>query len=651
MTNELAHQALALYKGICRARRRVEQTVLRGEIESYNARLARFLGEYERAAGELLRPPLARAHTIASHLDSLVEDLNQPFTLFLVGLGNIGKSTLINALLGGNFAPVDSVPKTWKIDLYCGELLDSPVRLRLSDGTTKSMGRDEALAFLDQEEDRQAKSEEEIEKRCADERAALKTVEEREEFRAAMVKRFLYESPVVEVIWPCGSNALLDRFRLVDTPGLSQDVAGQECYRDLREYYHKADGVLWLLDATVVSAGQPKKLLAELESTLAKVGGKADNILGVLNRIDLVRAGDASAERRVTEEAQRLFAGYFLDIIPVSAAEALTAVETGDAALYERSGLPLLKAAIEGHFVEHAYDTRYASKNRGFVGYRHDVASLLGRYRERLEKDEACRARLDKDFRDIVQSADQVRQRLDQILQQYRHKVDQSIENNASKVFNFGKGEDDQRIAFIRETILCRSDLNERLQAFKQDVKVSLFDSLALQAEISQFKEFPHLKKAMAGLSLDLDIEVSASDVTDQIGSAYRFFQESAEEAFDPEQSSGFIVTLLNLIGGTASALISAAIALFKLPKVKTELRRQMENMIRSTRGTMLKSLEEGLAEVSDRVSAIRENSFAGLHISSERIPNLVAAMSQLEDLRFKPVERTHAATIIRGGR
>ena len=47
-----------------------------------------------------------------------IKELENQFLLFIMGSGNYGKSTLINALLQDNVIETSDIPNTWKLDLF-----------------------------------------------------------------------------------------------------------------------------------------------------------------------------------------------------------------------------------------------------------------------------------------------------------------------------------------------------------------------------------------------------------------------------------------------------------------------------------------------------------------------------------------------------
>jgi hypothetical protein len=82
----------------------------------------------------------------------LSKSLNDSFMLFIVGMGNYGKSTLINALLEQPAAETDVLPKTWKIDVFRNDLEQGKALLRFKDQSETVKTVEEAQRFVAQEE-------------------------------------------------------------------------------------------------------------------------------------------------------------------------------------------------------------------------------------------------------------------------------------------------------------------------------------------------------------------------------------------------------------------------------------------------------------------------------------------------------------------
>src|SRR5699024_966219 len=124
------------------------------------------------------------------------------------------------------------------------------------------------------------------------------------ELKLKIDRENIIKSDITEVHWPVPSNKLLDKVILVDTPGFDQDNYSNEVKNNAQDYYKKAEGVLWLLDATTINASGSKKLLEELDNINNKISDSRtiDDKVAVLNFIDRVEADkeEVVADRKST---------------------------------------------------------------------------------------------------------------------------------------------------------------------------------------------------------------------------------------------------------------------------------------------------------------------------------------------------------------
>ena len=63
---------------------------------------------------------------LEKNLENLKE-LLEPFLLFVIGSGNYGKSTVINALVEEDLVKTKDLPNTWKLDLFCKSKIEKIV--------------------------------------------------------------------------------------------------------------------------------------------------------------------------------------------------------------------------------------------------------------------------------------------------------------------------------------------------------------------------------------------------------------------------------------------------------------------------------------------------------------------------------------------
>jgi tetratricopeptide (TPR) repeat protein/GTP-binding protein EngB required for normal cell division len=227
------------------------------------------------------------------------EQLDRPLVLAVLGEFNAGKSTFVNALLGEDVAPMGVTPTTATINVikYGPE---RAARAVYRDGRTREIPFDGLKEFF------------------------------REVGLGAA-----RDVAIVEVMYPIEE---LQRVNVVDTPGLNSLIEEHE--QATRAYIARADAVVWVFDV-----GQAGKLSEA--RVLDLVAGHARKTLGVVNKIDHV----TEAERaEVLAHVRAELGGKLVDVVPVSARDALAARIGADAAALEKSGFPALRATLDREF-------------------------------------------------------------------------------------------------------------------------------------------------------------------------------------------------------------------------------------------------------------------------------------------------------------
>jgi small GTP-binding protein len=231
----------------------------------------------------------------------LVEVLDRPLLVTVMGEFNSGKSTFVNALIGEEVAPMGITPTTATINI-------------LKYGTERK-GR---VVYHDDEVREVA---------WGDVPKLLKGLD------AAEAKRIR----VVEVLYPLET---LQRVNVVDTPGLNSIHPEHE--ETARKFIAEADAVLWLF--TVDQAAK-----ATEGEALGKIKAAGKKILGVINKID--RCSPEELQRIIAHVSEAL--GEHLEtIVPFAAREALRARKGSpvDDAQLAASNYPALAAALEERF-------------------------------------------------------------------------------------------------------------------------------------------------------------------------------------------------------------------------------------------------------------------------------------------------------------
>ena len=320
----------------------------------------------KRNLGKNSKKLLMELGQIEADFNNLYENFDDKLMIFIIGNGNVGKSTLLNSLIGYEVAETNVIPNTWKIDIYSPEIDKNTAIIKYSDGKQEKLQIDIVKEIINTEEKKSKEGKKNYNENLNKELKGLRTKEEREEMKRYLAEQYLYKSNVAEVRWPVEKNLILEKCLLVDTPGLNQNLNNLDQLGDIHNYYHKADGVLWLLDGQTIAAAKANTLFEELNGVLQTVGGVRDNIIGVINRIDLVKKnGGDEAVLKVGNDAKKIFGNKFSKIIDISAEQAFEGVKNNVSSIIEESGILNLQKAIRDIFISKSDSVKNSAKEQG----------------------------------------------------------------------------------------------------------------------------------------------------------------------------------------------------------------------------------------------------------------------------------------------
>lgn len=529
-------------------------------------------------------------------LKELKEKMNDKFLLFVVGTGNYGKSTLINAILQEEIAPVDFRPKTWKIDVYYLDDKNSgKVIIKQKDGEYFALNWNQAINFIATEEEKMEKSLKQYNKIKNSELKKCKTKDERNEMIEKLSKEYIYKSKIAEVRWPIKENKFLKNMMLVDTPGLTQEI--YEIKNSIKDYYFKADGVLWMLDAQTISAKNSEKIVKELESYLEDVGGINNNIIGVVNKIDKVIAnGGQEALENIMKDAKRFFGDKFKYIVPISSKDAFKNSED--------EGLKNLNKTIEKVFLDDSNSIKLQSKKIGaekIIKNTITINNEFNSYIDNINNQYNEKKVYIDEF--VNNTKNSIEKDINKLIERHMKRVNSNIETYTRNLFDIRDKNESKK--YVLEKILNLDVFEESLKSFISS-KTNLLnieaDKLYLNCTLSQYKYINHLIKSNSLIILNDNLTLEV------------------KQEFDLYVSLGDFLTgesnILNFIGSLVNELYKGIVKFFKMGYVKDNLRGIMNSLSDNTRKNILESLNENINNIKVNSENILNKSYENILFS-----------------------------------
>lgn len=605
---------------------------------------------------ELFRVEILHFSEMIVKIESLRASIELPCMLYVVGMGKAGKSSLLNALIGKDVAEVGTLPKTWKTDLFYSSP-DKMVKILYRDGRDQLCTSEDARKIIVNEEDEREKSEDVIEQKFRETSKSLQNIAEKRVLRQELEDRFLYRSSIREVHWTLQDlqeNSVLEKFSLVDTPGLSQINAGTHGNSSIRgedigDFYHQADGVLWVLDAMTLSASKPKEVLENLENSLSQTNSgerNFNNIIAVLNHADKVKKhGGEEALEKIVEMAKDIFGDKFVDVIPFSAKQAIDAQKKENSELLNMSGYNRLYEATNKFFYFNAVDLRISSKTKGLTGeiftyQKNYFYPYLDRLQDHSEKLENRLLKADKDSQNL---REQLESGWRVSFEKYKNKVNENIGLHAEALSDLPESE---HVAFMERNIFEMSMLKKITSTYRI-------------SSVQKISEMVENYKKLDSLTFSRYKYIKNNDIFD--GGAGGFLNEELPSGGSLDFSDENLTTMA--IGGALAAagllllgpigLLAGAFMLFgakerKIKATKKKLGEHLNNIEKSYQEEISSKFLPPLFEKASRfLNENAQKAYCSLHPGPVHTEQIKLLFSRLDAVRERVFSKETLADLL----
>ena len=372
--NEVASKLVAFYEKLEVLKLNQERFYIKARLEEKIRKIEKAIipldaskeqSEKEKQCVEEIRQAIRR-------LTDLANKLEEKFSIFVIGDGNAGKSTVVNALLGKEVAKMKFDPMTWKIDVFHDQE-EKGVQLVTHEkrgNKVSTLSVEEANRVIKEEEAKRDASVYKIQENIKEKTDAVQKIckaqhlpfrevaDKLEAYKERLWREELYTSSIIEAKWPVETNDILANFQIVDTPGLRQNRLASTLQESIKKYYDEADGIIWVMDMNKIAMNSTKNYIQEIEQELfgKTKACERKQMLALLNRSDCIRTQEEKNE--ILEKAEAMYGDAFSTLLPFSATTALKARLKDDEVLLKQSGYEALDDYISIHFLKGANEVK-----------------------------------------------------------------------------------------------------------------------------------------------------------------------------------------------------------------------------------------------------------------------------------------------------
>ena len=364
-----------------------------------------------------------------------IQELNNPFLLFIMGNGNYGKSTLINSLLQDNRVNTNDLPNSWKLDIFIRSRYQK-VEITYNNNQKIIKSLDEASKILESEEKKYKDSKQKIFNLINKYKINNKvSIKELKEYKTNLEERYLYKSDIIQFKYYLKSDNILNDFIIVDTPGLNQTLLKDTLER-MKSYYLKSDGIIWLVDAQNLVSKENSKLLDEINK-IESLSNLSKNKILVINKMDIVRNIDDANVNKVKNKAYDIYKDKFKDIIFISAKEAIDGILNNNYELINQSNIKKLYESIDINFKDVSEQNQIKAKYQNINIMKRNIINEIHSYKRQLYKDISTYIKIDNELKEKINDFKKDINNYLENIKKSKYKSDEDIKNLKESILEF----------------------------------------------------------------------------------------------------------------------------------------------------------------------------------------------------------------------
>lgn len=451
-------------------------------------------------AGDFITEFQKKIKVLIDDFSGMEAEIGSKYKVYLKGCGNVGKSTLLNALLSLDEecgSRMGKLPMTFTIETYTDEMEKNQAEIRRIDenGNCRrtQTTRKKAIEEQDFEEENFRKSKEKCDSIIEEKTKDIYLEDLIKDIAHDVYKRNLLKTSIREIKWGIGENNFFHNCILVDTPGLSQELRLTNTLEEIKNY--EVDGVIWVISSTRITKLDDIKMYEEEFAEFKNVyNGK--KVIGVVNMCGTGSEFEYNSKdwKKVKTAAESIYCKKygFNNIIVVNAKLAYDGNLLHDLDMIEKSNINELRKKINEMFIEKTSEEHFTGKLkkidlfvdkfiREIEAGCHNLEKAVDEYQEK--KDRILNQRTNSERR--------LRDELKLILNNHMKLVNNRIEQNMSRVNNLHEESKVSQDIFIRNNILEADTLERQVEAVVEKhygMIVERFEKLQKGSVMSEFK-------------------------------------------------------------------------------------------------------------------------------------------------------------------